>query len=59
MLDYSIYFKIDSETDINNLLYLNQALVKRINILKRQKMIPMAEVVPESIKILEGDKDGK
>ena len=59
MIDYSIYFKIDSETDINNLLYLNQALVKRINILKRQKMIPMAEVVPESIKILEGDKDGK
>ena len=50
MLDYSIYFKIDSETDINSLLYLNQALIKRINFLKRQKIVPIAEIAKEQIR---------
>lgn len=51
MIDTLLRFKISSETDINELIKLNNMISKRIQILQTLQRTPKAEVKEEKEKI--------
>ena len=44
-MNKSIFFEVNSETDLNELVRLNNTVVKRIRILEAQRLLPTAEEV--------------
>ena len=45
MIDVSMFFKINSETDESKLIKLINTAVKRVNVLRDLQRIPKAEII--------------